>query len=73
MSITIKVRLNGGSYHARAMGLGTTASCSEGPSAAARAVCRKLGVDPTLLEQHPGEPQVSNFSHPGSPGEDAQS
>jgi hypothetical protein len=72
MSITINVRLSSGSYHARALGLGITASCSEGAAAAARAVCRKLDVDPSLLEQCTGEPQITKFTHPGSAAEDAQ-
>ncbi|MGF6332723.1 hypothetical protein ABH909_005601 [Pseudomonas sp. BS3782 TE3695] len=64
MTIKITVRLCCGSYLARAMGLGVTASSSEGPQAAARAVCRKLGVEPQLLEQVPADAPVTRFQHP---------
>jgi hypothetical protein len=50
---------------ARAMRLGVSASCAEGPKAAAQAVCRKLGVDPQLLEQSNSDPVVVEFTHPG--------
>jgi len=65
MSITIKVRPCCGAYLARAMRLGVSASCAEGPAAAAQAVCRKLGVDPDLLEQKDSDPVVVEFTHPG--------
>lgn len=68
MSITISVRLSCGSYHARALGLGITASSAEGAPAAARAVCRKLKVDPQLLEQCSGEVGGLRFTHPGAGG-----
>ncbi|WP_454869381.1 hypothetical protein [Pseudomonas farris] len=69
MAITIKVRQSTGAYQARAMRLGVTASSAEGPKAAAIAVCRKLGIDPALLEQCPNQPQDSSFTHPNHPGE----
>lgn len=65
MTITIKVRPCCGAYMARAMRLGVSASCAEGPKAAAQAVCRKLGVDPQLLEQSNSDPVVVEFTHPG--------
>ncbi|EIK96098.1 hypothetical protein PMM47T1_14100 [Pseudomonas sp. M47T1] len=65
MSITISVRLSSGSYHARAMGLGVTASSAEGAQAAARAVCRKLGLEPRLLENTDDDKDVTRFVHPG--------
>ncbi|WP_277592148.1 hypothetical protein [Pseudomonas chlororaphis] len=64
MAITIKVRMGTGSYHARAMRLGVTASSSEGAGSAAAAVCRKLGVDPALLQQAQTEPGVTTYTHP---------
>lgn len=64
MAITIKVRLGAGAYHARAMRLGVTASSAEGAKAAAAAVCRKLNIDPTLLQESPAEPGVTIYSHP---------
>lgn len=64
MAITIKVRLGAGSYHARAMRLGVTASSAEGARTAAAAVCRKLGADPELLQDAPAEPGITIFSHP---------
>lgn len=65
MTIKITVRPCCGAYLARAMGLGVTASSAEGPKAAARAVCRKIDVDPELLEQLPAEAPVTKFHHPG--------
>ncbi|NMY49101.1 hypothetical protein [Pseudomonas sp. WS 5027] len=64
MAITIKVRMGTGSYHARAMRLGVTASSSEGAGSAAAAVCRKLGADPALLQQVQTEPGVTTYTHP---------
>ena len=64
MAITIKVRMGTGSYHARAMRLGVTASSSEGARSAAAAVCRKLSLDPALLQESPAEPGVTIYSHP---------
>lgn len=72
MSITINVRLSSGSYHARAMRLGVTASSAEGALAAARAVCRKLGIVTQLLEQCTGDDLVTKFTHPGKDAEDPQ-
>lgn len=69
MAITIKVRQSTGAYQARAMRLGVTASSAEGPKAAAIAVCRKLGIDPMLLEQCPNQPENSSFTHPNQPSE----
>jgi hypothetical protein len=66
MRITINVRPSCGSYVARALGLGVTASSAEGPAAAARAVCRKLDMDANLLERSPSEDPVTKFTHPGS-------
>jgi hypothetical protein len=71
MSITINVRMRSGAHHARAMRLGVTASSAEGAHVAARAVCRKLGVSPSNLEQRKTSPELVVFTHPGSPGEDA--
>ena len=65
MAITIKVRPCCGAYLARAMRLGVSASCAEGPKAAAKAVCRKLGIDPDVLEQSSSDPVVVVFTHPG--------
>lgn len=65
MTININVRLCCGSYLARAIGLGVTASSAEGAQAAARAVCRKLGMEPQLLEQVPADAPVTKFQHPG--------
>ncbi|MCO7655674.1 hypothetical protein NJC11_29695 [Pseudomonas aeruginosa] len=64
MPITIKVRLGAGAYHARAMRLGVTASSAEGARPAAAAVCRKLGVDPALLQECQPEPGATIYSHP---------
>ncbi|MBD8493869.1 hypothetical protein [Pseudomonas syringae] len=65
MPITINVRLSSGAYQARAMGLGVTASCAESALAAARAVCRKLSVDPELLIGHGQDDKgVQVFTHP---------
>lgn len=64
MAITIKVRMGTGSYHARAMRLGVTASSAEGPKAAAAGVCRKLGLDAELLQQVPSEPMTTTYMHP---------
>lgn len=65
MAITIKVRPCCGAYLARAVRLGVSASCAEGPTAAARAVCRKLGIDPDALEQSSSDPVVVVFTHHG--------
>lgn len=64
MAITINVRQSTGAYQARAMRLGVTASSAEGPKAAAIAVCRKLGVDPALLEQQPNQTTTITYTHP---------
>jgi len=72
MSIEITVRMSCGSYLARAKGLGVTASSAESPIAAAKAVCRKLGIATQLLEQSPSEYPVTKFSHPGKSAEDPQ-
>lgn len=71
MSITINVRMGSGAHHARAMRLGVTASSAEGADAAARAVCRKLGVSPLDLERQETSPELVVFTHPGTPREDA--
>lgn len=71
MTITIKARLSSGSYHARAMRLGVTASSAQSPLAAAQEVCRKLGIDPALLEYSPSEPLVTAFTHPHQPAKEA--
>ncbi len=65
MTITINVRQATGAYHARAMRLGVTASSAEGATAAARAVCRKLDIDPSQLVQGAKSQGVEVFSHPG--------
>ncbi|UVL22427.1 hypothetical protein [Pseudomonas donghuensis] len=65
MTIKINVRLCCGSYLARAMGLGVTASSAESPHAAAQSVCRKAGIDPQLLEQIPADAPVIKFQNPG--------
>ncbi|RON16030.1 hypothetical protein [Pseudomonas frederiksbergensis] len=64
MAITINVRQSTGAYQARAMRLGVTASSAEGPKAAAIAVCRKLGIDPALLEQQPNQTTTITYTHP---------
>lgn len=63
MTIKITVRLNSGSYHARALRLGVTASSAEGARSAAVAVCRKLNIDPGLLEQIPDDDTSATFTH----------
>ena len=63
MAITIKVRLSCGAYQARAMRKGVTASSAEGAKAAAAAVCRKLGLDPDLLEPAQAEPGTTIYTH----------
>lgn len=72
MSININVRLSCGSYNARALGLGITASSAEGASSAARAVCRKLKVDPELLAPGTDENGTLKFTHPGPADEGGQ-
>ena len=73
MSITINVRLSSGAYHARAMRLGVTASSAEGAQAAARVVCRKLGLSTGGLEQECAGVDLVVFTHPGPTGKDGSS
>lgn len=64
MSITIKVRLSCGAYQARAMRKGVTASSAESAKAAAAAVCRKLELNPDLLEQGDAEAGTTVYIYP---------
>lgn len=73
MSITINVRLSSGAYHARAMRLGVTASSAEGAQAAARVVCRKLGLSTEGLEQARAGADLVVFKHAGPIREDGSS
>lgn len=72
MTIKITVRLSSGSYHARALRLGVTASSAEGARSAAVAVCRKLDIDPGQLEQVPDSATAATFTHPNQTTPDNQ-
>ena len=65
--VEIVARFTTGTYVARAKGLGVTASCAESARQAAFAVARKLGLDPSLLQEQPDllGKQQSTFVHPG--------
>lgn len=69
MSITILARYATNTYVARAQGHKGTASCTEGARAAAAALVRKFGLDPTLLQEQQNDLVSPNkvvvFSHPG--------
>lgn len=68
MKTTINVRPCCGAYLARAIGVGGTASSTDGPKAAARAVCRTLKADLDLLEQVPADASVTKLQHPDEVG-----
>ncbi len=65
--VEIVARLTTGTYVARAKGHKVTASCAEGPRAAARAVARKLGLDPESLQEQTDlfAAGLTVFIHPG--------
>lgn len=71
MPVEIIARYASNTYVARAKGCKQTASCTEGARQAAVALTRKLGLDPSKLQEQRNDllnpNQVMLFSHSGEP------
>lgn len=66
--ITIYVRQSTGTYIAKASGHKPSASCTAGPSHAAEALIKKLGLVPGMVQEQSNQGLAygcSRFTHPG--------